>query len=289
MQEQLKELKEKSRDKDTQAEGESSDDSFFNVKSLKKKMSKSEKKACDRKVSDRLEQAGGVFPDEDSGSSSGPNSSGTESDSVRRRRSRRKVKSGAEVKKRPVIRTYLWPHTVSNEEDDEDLMSDTIGLPRFLSCFSLIMLNCGKVEKAGRANLFNAFSTVYECLPFTEARSFHNLVMLRLEQGKISWQEDFLSLAHKFLDRKVRQSLRSRANATGTSSYRAGRKSNSNSAPKGKSLYSFVCKNWNRGVYTYGEKCKYKHVCWTCSEAGKHGEQHKASSHSNSAGHKSQG
>ena len=292
VQEQLKELKEKqSRDKGIEADGESSEDSFFNVKSLKKKMSKSEKRACDRKVSDRLVQAGGIFPEEGSSSSNGgASSSGTESESGRRRRSRRKVKSGAEVKKRPVIRTLLWPHTVANEEDDEDLTSDTIGLPRFLSCFSLIMLSCGKVEKAGRANLLNAFSTVYECLPWTEARSFHNLVMLRLEQGRISWQEDFLNLAHKFLDRKVRQSLRSRGTATGTSSYsKSGRRYSSNSASKGKSLYGSVCKTWNRGVCTYGEKCKYKHVCWTCAEAGKFGEQHKASSHSNSAGFKSQG
>ena len=291
VQEQLKELKEKQgSDRDIQAEGESSDDSLFNVKSLKKKMSRKEKKDCDRKVADRLEQAGGVFPDEDSSSSNGPNSSGTDSESGRRRRSRRKVKSGAEVKKRPVIRTELWPHTVANEQDDEDLNSDTIGLQRFLSCFSLIMLNCGKVEKAGRANLLNAFSTVYECLPFTEARSFHNLVMLRLEQGEISWQEDFLSIAHKFLDRKVRLSLKSRGTVTGTSSFnKSGRRYGSNSASKGKNLYGSICRNWNRGVCTYGEKCKFKHVCWTCAEAGKSSEKHKASACSNSAGHKSQG
>ena len=287
---QLKELKEKqSRDKDSQAGAESSDDSLFNVKALKKKMSKREKQACDLKVSDRLEQAGGFFPEDDSSSSNGgPNSSGTESESGRRRRSRRKVKSGADVKKRPVIRTYLWPHTVANEEDDEDLTCDTIGLPRFLSCFTLIMLNCGKVEKAGRANFLNAFSAVYECLPWTEARSFHNMVMLRLEQGEISWQEDFLKLAHKFLDRKVRQSLRTRSTVAGSSSYnKSGRRYSSYS--KGKALYGSVCKSWNRGVCTYGEKCKFKHVCWTCFEAGKTGEQHKALFHSNSAGSKSQG
>ena len=152
------------------------------------------------------------------------------------------------------------------------------------------MLSCGKVEKAGRAYLLNAFSTVYVCLPWTEARSFNSLVMLRMEQGRISWQEDFSKLAHKFLDRKVRQSLRSRGTVTGTSSYnKPGRRYNSNSVSKGKSLYGSVCKSWNRGVCTYGEKCKFKHVCWTCAEAGKTGEQHKASSHSNSAGSKSQG
>ena len=80
---QLKELKEKqSRDKDIQADGESSDGSLFNVKALKKKMSRREKKACDLKVSDRLEQAGGIFPeDESSSSNGGPSSSGMKSES----------------------------------------------------------------------------------------------------------------------------------------------------------------------------------------------------------------
>ena len=165
------------------------------------------------------------------------------------------------------------------------------------------MISCGgKVEKAGRASLFHAFSQVYECLPWVEARTFHNLVMVKIEQGRIDWKTDFSVLAEKFLNHKVRLSLRSKGPAAGQSSslradktnYSRGygnsdfRQGNFNDS-SGKSLYSSICKMWNNSTCIYGDKCRYKHCCWTCAEAGKFGETHKASSHSKSATVKSQG
>ena len=163
------------------------------------------------------------------------------------------------------------------------------------------MISCGgKVQKAGRASLFHAFSQVYECLPWVEARTFHNLVMVKIEQGRLDWKTDFSVLAEKFLNHKVRLSLRSKGPAAGqSSSLRAGKSSfsggysdfkqgNFNSS-SGKSLHSSVCKMWNKGICSYGDRCRYKHCCWTCAEAGKFGETHKASSHSRSATVKSQG
>ena len=299
----LKVCKEKLRDRTkldsfSLAEGEESGaSSIFELGDVRKKMSKKLKHACEEKVSGRIKQAGAVFPVEES-SSSGSSSSGTDdSDSGRRSRRSRKVKSGAKLIKRPVIRTELWPHTVANEEDGEELTCETIGLPKFLSCFSAIMISCGsKAERAGRASLLNAFSSVYECLPWVEARTFHNLVMVKIEQGRISWKTDFSDLAEKFLNHKVRLSLRSKGSAAGaSSSYRPGRsnfsKGSGNSgfrqgnhnAARGKSLYSPICKLWNSGTCSYGDACKYKHTCSTCAEAGKPGESHKASSHNSSA------
>ena len=76
-----------------------------------------------------LHCAGATFPDKEFESTS---SSGTESDSYRKRhRRRRKVKSGASVKKRPVVRTELWPNTFANEEDGEVVTSDNISLAKF--------------------------------------------------------------------------------------------------------------------------------------------------------------
>ena len=185
---------------------------------------------------------------------------------------------------------------LANEEEGGELTSDTIGLPQFLSCFTAIMIGCGsKVERAGRASLLNAVRSVYECLPWVEARTFHNLVMTKIEQGRIKWKDDFLVLAERYLDHKVRLSLRSKGAAAGTSSsFKPGRGSlprgagssgyrqGGYNAARGKPIHATVCKLWNSGTCSFADRCKYKHVCWTCAEAGKPGELHKASTHGNS-------
>ena len=275
---------------------ETAGSSIFDLSDVRKKMSKTQKKACDKTMSGRIREAGAVFPAEES-SSSGSSYSGTEDSdsdrSRRRRRSRRKVKSGAKLVRRSVKHTELWPHTVANEEQGEELTCDTIGLPQFLSCFSAIMISCdSKSEKAGRASLLNAFSSVYECLPWVEARTFHNLIMVKLEQERIDWKTDFSVLAERFLNHKVRLSLKSKGSAAGlSSSSRSGRgnfprrqgsygfRQGNYSAGRGKSLQVPICKLWNSGACSFGDSCKYKHVCMTCAEAGKPSEMHKASSH----------
>ena len=237
-----------------------------------------------------------------------PFSSGTESSDRGGKHRRSKVKSGAKIKMRPVVRTELWPHTISNEEDGEETTSEDIGLSKFLSCFTHIMVKCGKVESAGRALLLHAVCMVFECLSWAEARTFHNLIMVKLEQDRINWQSDFKILANQYLDKKVRMSMRSKGASVGSSSgYKqhfsksfgkgsgssfgnsssygnsTGGKFNSNFS-KSKSLYPLICRQWNYSTCSYGEKCKKFHVCWSCAEAGKLGEQHMASSHDNSSG-----
>ena len=54
----------------------------------------------------------------------------------------RAVKSGAKLKRRPVVRAELWPHIVSNEDDREETTSEDITLAKFLSCFTYIMTTC---------------------------------------------------------------------------------------------------------------------------------------------------
>ena len=298
-QRQLKVLSDRLKGEDVSSGSEGSSESaedVANLRDLKKKLTKRQRKKCEDKLAARLKDAGAKFPEEESSSSSSI-SSGTDSDSSRsrssrRRRNRRKVKSGAKIKKRPVVRTELWPHTIANEEDIEEVTSETIGLPKFLSCFSFIMLSCGKTEAAGRASLLHALSMVFECLPWSEVRSFHNLVMVKLEQDRIDWGSNFAVLANQYLEKKVRQNLKSRGSATSSysNSKSSGKKfsgkgyssarfrPSSSSAGKGKSLYSFLCRQWNEGECSYGDKCKFWHVCWSCAEAGKLGELHKASS-----------
>ena len=117
------------------------------------------------------------------------------------------------------------------------------------------MVSCGKWEAKGRAALLHAVCLVFECLPWTEARAFHNLIMIKLEQGRIDWAADFAELAGQFLEKRVRLSLRSRGSATGGSKpYSNSNKSfgkgygghnegrfgyNSN---KNRSLYALICK-----------------------------------------------
>ena len=226
--------------------------------------------------------------------------SGSESETGKRRKRRRRVKSGAEVKQRPVVKTELWPHTIANEEDGEDVSSENISLARFLSCFTHIMTKeCHGTEAAGRAVLLHAVSTVLECLPWAEARSFHNLVMVKVEQDRINWSTNFLALADQYLLKKVRMNLRTKASPAGINSHDSFRNasasrgpinynvrnrfSNSNSNVNNQPLYSFVCKQWNAGKCSYGEKCRRWHTCWICAEVGKLGEPHQAVKHDGSA------
>ena len=166
------------------------------------------------------------------------------------------------------------------------------------------MLESNKSEAKGRTALLHAVSLVLEVLFWTEARTFHNVVMLKLEQGRLDWSSDFTVLAEVYVDKKVRQSYKARNSTGNNSSGRASfyNKSNNNFnysrnpgrgygsgnsskkfSGKSKSLYSSVCKQWNFGSCSYGDKCNRWHVCWSCAEAGKVGENHRASSHDTSA------
>ena len=162
------------------------------------------------------------------------------------------------------------------------------------------MLECGRAESRGRAAFLHAISLVLESLFWADARNFHNLIMVKIEQGRIDWSADFSALAESFIDKKVRQNLKTKG-ATGfssgrSSSYNRGsgysgysRKSfgkgfsSRRPADKGKPVYSSVCRQWNYGNCTYGDRCNRWHVCWTCAEGGKLNEVHKASSHDNSS------
>ena len=64
------------------------------------------------------------------------------------------------------------------------------------------MINCEEPEANGRAVLLHAVTSVLECLPWTEARTFHNLIMVKIEQGRIDWTTDFTDLGEKFLDKR---------------------------------------------------------------------------------------
>ena len=293
-------------------------------------LSLEQKKEVNRKVANILKGVGGSFPPDGSEDSSS-SSSGKESDgsrSSRRRRHRRKVKSGAKIKTRPVVKTELWPHTVSNENDGADVSSEDITLAKFSSSFTLIMTMCqDKVESVGRVVLLHAIFMILEHLPWTEARLFHNMVMLKLEQNRIDWNCKFTTLADDFLLNKLKQNLRGKATPSNSGSshrtnnfnnngYRSnfnnngygpnfnnnngyGSYHNNNGYGRGSSYngnryqagifrpHTNICWQWNNGTCSYGERCKRWHCCRTCADSGKLGEPHKASSHS--AGARSQG
>ena len=127
--------------------------------------------------------------------------------------------------------------------------------------------------------------------------------MLKLEQDRIKWNSDFKILANQYLDNKVRLSMRSKgSSASGSSSlkpntnrnfgkgssgfgsYSVGNRVGSSNFSKSKSLYPLICRQWNYGTCSYGKQCKKFHVCWSCAEAGKLGEQHKGSTHDTASG-----
>ena len=209
------------------------------------------------------------------------------------------MKSGADIKKRPVVKTELWPHTIANEEngDKDEVTSENINLSEFLTCFQYIVINAkSKVESAGRSVLLHAISTILKCLPWAEARNFHNIVMLKIEQNRLDWNSDFIKLGKEYLDNKVRLSLRTKnVSASSESSYRpSGRNysrgasgSNSNrynDLNRNKAVQSLICHQWNAGTCSFGVECRRWHTCKTCAEAGKIGQKHKAVSHDSSSG-----
>ena len=148
-------------------------------------------------------------------------SSSCESDEkVRRHRQKRQVKSGSKVKKRPVKRTELWPHTIAVEDDGEEVSCDDIGFAKILSCFTYIMSTCEKTEAKGRTSLLHAVSMFNECLPWADARTFHNIVKTKLEQDVLRCSSDFTMMSNQFVDKMVRQGLKSKKYGTDYSSSR---------------------------------------------------------------------
>ena len=67
------------------------------------------------------------------------------------------------------------------------------------------MLECGKQEARGRTVLLHAVSLVLEALFWSDARTFHNIVMVKLEQGRLGWNSDFKELAENYIDKKVKR------------------------------------------------------------------------------------
>ena len=277
---------------------ESPSEDELGLRALDKRLECKQRASSDLKRQSRLRQAKYVSTSEDNSASGGSETSGSDSEVKKKHRRRRKVKSGAKVKKRPVIQTELWPHTIANEDDGEDISSEDISLTKFLTCYTYILISCVKAAEAvGRSSLLHAISTVLECLPWTEARAFHNIIMIKIEQGRIKWSADFSALAGQFLDKKVRLSLRQKGSSVGASSSNStsGRsydkdfenssfKYNSNFNPsRNKALHYVICNQWNSGECSYGIRCKRWHVCRSCALDGKLGEPHKASSHDSSA------
>ena len=220
------------------------------------------------------------------------------SDTVSKKHRRRRVKSGANIRTRPVVKTELWPHTIANEDDGENISSEDISLSKFYSCFTNIMINCvNDSEVKGRAVLLHAISTVLECLPWREARVFHNITMLKIEQDRIKWSADFVALAGQFLDRKVRLSLKLKRDASNARSHypcndkKYGQGCDNHNfrvkenfyANRSRFLYHVICNQWNHGECSYGSGCKRWHVCQSCAAEGKLGEPHKSSSHDTSS------
>ena len=143
--------------------------------------------------------------------------------------------------------------------------------------------------------LLHTVTTVLGCLPWAEARTFHNLIMTKIEQGRINWKSNFSILANQFLEKKVRNSLRAKSTTPTQSKDSRGSRNFSrgfgNHPSQGRNFrgqggpLGLICRQFNRGSCSYGdEQWKRWHVCLSCAEAGKIGEQHPASLHASSRG-----
>ena len=289
---------------DNKKESDSSDNSVeesaggTGPSQIKKKMTKKQRDSCRKKVASRLKQAGTVNPDSDDEASE---SSGKESvlstSSVRNCcKHSNKVISGAKVSKRPVVKTELWPHTIAVEEDGEEVDSENINLSTFYSGFTHIMSSCKGAECRGRAALLHAVSMVVKNLHWPDARTFHNLIMVKIEQERVSWDDDFAGMALDFIDKKVRLSCRGKQSSAGSGAnpsrpnyngrgagrwFRGQNQRNDFGSGRGKPIYGAICWQYNFSTCSYGENCKRWHCCKVCAESGKLGEQHRGASHEN--------
>ena len=113
--------------------------------------------------------------------------------------------------------------------------------------------------------------------------------MVKIEQDRINWFADFTALANNYLDMKVRHSLKEKSCFAGNiSSEEAypkkglGKSLEGSNAGGDNLLHKVICWQWNHSACSYGDSCKRWHACYTCAEAEKQGEAHKASSHDSS-------
>ena len=155
------------------------------------------------------------------------------------------------------------------------------------------MLECKGVQALGRTALLHAVSTVLGVFQWSEARNFHNMIMLKIEQGRIGRDDDFVALADAFIEKKVRVVVKSKYSSSGPRAaarasyfgqgHGAGRGAGRGSYGRGRPMNETICWQWNAGTCSYGNDCRRLHHCKTCSEAGKPREQHKASTCSNAS------
>ena len=291
----------KRRDSGSSQNGESEvSEGETGVAPMKKKMSKKQRDQCSKRLSARLSEAGTSNPESDYETEATGNSDTVSSGKCKCSHSR-KVKSGAKVLKRPVVKTELWPHTIAIEDEGDEVDCDTISLSTFWTCFSYLIMHSKGAEAKGRTALFHAIGMVVKYLSWPDGRTFHNLIMVKIEQNRVSWNDDFAGMALDFVDKKVRMNMRSRNASGGANSNRGYRSNNygrgANSYGRGANrgfrgsgqgndsgsgrgrpaIYGAFCWQWNYGTCTYGENCKRWHRCKTCGESGKLGERHKAS------------
>ena len=99
---------------------EFSDDGYDRKGSRRKKTKKQrDQSSSSQRQSSRRKQVRRTFSEDDYDATS---SSGMDLSCTRRNHKHsRQVKSGAKIKKRPVVRTELWPHTIANEDDGEEV------------------------------------------------------------------------------------------------------------------------------------------------------------------------
>ena len=93
---------------------------------------------------------------EDPSDSSDPEDSDSGSDKGKGRRGSKKVKSGAKVMKRPIVKTELWQHTIANEEgiEEGEVTCDNISYSTFVKYFTRILA----------IRLFNIFMHFFQML-----------------------------------------------------------------------------------------------------------------------------
>ena len=144
--------------------------------------------------------------------------------------------------------------------------------------YQYIVINAkSKVESAGRSVLLHAISAILKCLPWAEARNFHNITMLKIEQNRLDWKSDFIKLGKEYLDNKVRLNLRSKNASAGSESsykpsgknYNKGASGSNYNVNRSKAVQSLICHQWNTGTCSFGTECRRWHTCKSCAEAGK--------------------
>ena len=139
----------------------------------------------------------------DDSTSSDDDSSSEHTSRSKKTRGKRDLKSGktAKIASR-VVRRQFWPHSeLSMGYVTKDIGYDELSLEEFVAGYSAILLlpQVSSHERLHRTEHLGALMYLASIYEWPAVRSFHAVVLLEIERGRLNWGDSFLHLENRTL------------------------------------------------------------------------------------------